>query len=323
MLRCAILDDYQRVVLAIAPWHTLADRVDFRVLHDHLETRAQLADAIGDCEIVVATRERTRFDDATLELLPRLRLLVTTGARNAAIDLAAASRRNVTVCGTRGWPGHTVELTFALMLGLMRRLREETAAFARGAWKTGVGRSLNGATLGVVGVGQIGAKVARIARGFDMRVIGWSRSLTRERCAELDIEHAAALDDLLRTADVVSLHVALNDGTRGLLGARELALMKRDAILVNTARGPVVDEPALIEALSERRIGGAALDVFDQEPLPDGHPLWTEPRALITPHVANTRAQLDAALMRRVEQNVARFRAGEPLLGVIDSLAGY
>ena len=318
MLRGAILDDYQRVVLAIAPWHELAGRVDLRVLHDHLDTRSQLVDAVGDCEIVVATRERTRFDDATLEMLPRLRLLVTTGMRNAAIDLAAASRRNVTVCGTRGWPGHTVELTFALMLGLMRRLREETAAFAQGAWQTGVGRSLNGATLGVVGVGQIGAKVARIARGFEMRVIGWSRSLTRERCAEIDIEPAAALDDLLCAADVVSVHVALNEDTRGLLGARELALMKRDAILVNTARGPVVDEPALIEALRQRRIAGAALDVFDQEPLPASHPLRTLDNVLATPHIGYVTRENYGVAFADAVADIAAFLDGQPVRVLTD-----
>jgi phosphoglycerate dehydrogenase-like enzyme len=287
--------------------------VELRVLHEHIGDRAQLAAAIGDCEIVVATRERTRFDEATLRALPRLRLLVTTGMRNASIDLAAARRLDITVCGTRGWPGHTVDLTFALMLAAMRGLREESASLAAGGWQVGLGRSLNGATLGVVGVGTIGSKVARVARAFDMRVIGWSRSLIPAKCAALDIEYAADLAPLLREADVVSLHVELNDATRGLIGAPQLALMKRDALLVNTSRGPVVDEEALLRALRDGTIAAAALDVFDREPLPPSHPLRTQRNVLATPHIGYVTRENYRVAFRDAVQDIAAFLDGKPV----------
>jgi phosphoglycerate dehydrogenase-like enzyme len=313
MLRCAILDDYQRVALASAPWSSLQGQVELHVLHEHIAERANLVRAIRDCEIVVATRERTRFDRDTLRALPALRLLVTTGMQNASIDLVAASELGVTVCGTRGWPGHTVDLTFALMLGLMRRLREESRSFAEGGWQTGIGRSLNGATLGIVGVGMIGAKVARVARAFDMRVQGYGRSLTAARCAELDIEWAPQLHALLSAADVVTLHVTLNDSTRGLIGARELACMKPDAILVNTSRGPVVDEAALIDALRGGRLAGAALDVFDCEPLPPAHPLRAMHNVLGTPHIGYVTRENYAVAFGDAVEDVAAFVAGRPL----------
>jgi phosphoglycerate dehydrogenase-like enzyme len=313
MVRCAILDDYQHVVRAAADWESLAARVELRVLHEHLADRSQLAAAIEDCEIVVATRERTRFDEAALRALPRLRLLVTTGMRNASIDLAAARQLGITVCGTRGWPGHTVDLTFALVLALMRGLCAESTSLATGGWQVGLGRSLNGATLGVVGVGTIGSKVARVARAFDMRVIGWSRSLTPARCAALDIEYAAELAPLLRQSDVVSVHVELNDATRGLIGAPQLALMKGDAFLVNTSRGPVVDEDALLRALRDGTIAGAALDVFDREPLPPSHPLRTQRNVLATPHIGYvTRENYRVAFCDAVE-DIAAFLDGKPV----------
>jgi phosphoglycerate dehydrogenase-like enzyme len=312
MLRCAILDDYQRVALASAPWGKVAGRVELRVLHEPIVDPARLAAAIGDCEIVVATRERTRFDEAVLKALPALRLLVTTGMRNASIDLACANALGITVCGTRGWPGHTVELTFALMLALMRRLREESQSFAQGNWQVGLGRSLNGATLGVVGLGTIGTRVASIARAFDMRVVAWSRSLTPARCAELDIEYAADLDPLLRAADVVTLHVALNAATRGLIGERQLACMKRDAFLVNTSRGPVVDEAALVEALRTKSIAGAALDVFDREPLPREHPLRTLDNVLGTPHIGYVTRENYAVAFSDAVDGILAFLDGQP-----------
>jgi phosphoglycerate dehydrogenase-like enzyme len=312
MIRCAVIDDYQHVALASAAWGKLEGRVDLRVLHEHIPDRKRLAAVIGDCGIVVATRERTRFDEATLRTLPALRLLVTTGMRNASIDLASAAALGITVCGTRGWPGHTVDLTFALILALMRRLPLESQSLARGGWQQGIGRSLNGATLGVIGVGAIGSKVARIARAFDMRVIGWSRSLTPQRCADLDIEFAAELPPLLGDADVVSLHVELNDATRGLVGARELACMKRDAFLVNTSRGPVVEQAALIDALRTKAIAGAALDVFDQEPLPPRHPLRTLDNVLATPHIGYVTRENYAVAFSDAVEDITAFLDGQP-----------
>jgi phosphoglycerate dehydrogenase-like enzyme len=256
------------------------------VFHDHVDDRAVLAKALAPFDVVVAMRERTPFDRALFEALTKLRLLVTTGMRNASIDLAAASERGVTVCGTRGWPGTAAELTWALILALMRGIPRENAEFHAGApWQSGIGHSLRGATLGVVGVGNVGRLVAAVARTFEMNVIGWSRSLTTERARELGIAHAATLAHLLAASDVVSLHVTLNAETRGLIGAEALRAMKPTAFLVNTSRGPVVDEAALIEALGERTIAGAAIDVFDREPLPLDHPYRGLANVIATPHI--------------------------------------
>ncbi len=285
-LRCAILDDYQDVALSMADWSILTDRVDLTVFHDHIGDRALLAQALAPFAIVVAMRERTPFDRALLASLPSLRLLITTGMRNASIDLAAAAERGITVCGTRGWPGTAAELTWTLILGLMRDLPRENAEFhGGGRWQTGIGRSLRGATLGVVGVGNVGKLVAAVGRTFEMNVIGWSRSLDAQRAQALGIGHAKTLAELLTVSDVVSVHVTLNAETRGLIGAEALRAMKPSAFLINTSRGPVVDEAALIEALGDRTIAGAAVDVFDREPLPLDHPLRGLANVIATPHI--------------------------------------
>jgi len=285
-LRCAILDDYQDVALSMADWSILADRVDVTVFRDHIDDRALLAQTLAPFAIVVAMRERTPFDRALLASLPALRLLVTTGMRNASIDIAAAAESGITVCGTRGWPGTAAELTWALILALMRGVPRENAEFhSGGRWQTGIGRSLRGATLGVVGTGTVGKLVAAVGRAFEMNVIGWSRSFTAERAAQLGIGYAKTLAEVLTVADVVSLHVTLNAETRGLIGAEALRAMKPTAFLVNTSRGPVLDEAALIEALTERTIAGAAIDVFDAEPLPLGHPLRGAANLIATPHI--------------------------------------
>jgi phosphoglycerate dehydrogenase-like enzyme len=285
-LRCAILDDYQDVALSMADWSVVADRVDVTVFREHVDDRAVLAQTLAPFSIVVAMRERTPFDRALLGSLPALRLLVTTGMRNASIDIAAAAERGITVCGTRGWPGTAAEHTWALILSLMRGVPRENDEFHRGGrWQIGVGRSLRGATLGVVGVGTVGKLVATVARAFEMNVIGWSRSLDAQRAAELGIGQAKTLAELLTVSDVVSLHVTLNADTRGLIGAEAFRAMKPTAFLVNTSRGPIVDEAALIEALTEGTIAGAAVDVFDREPLALGHPLRGLPNLIATPHI--------------------------------------
>jgi phosphoglycerate dehydrogenase-like enzyme len=285
-LRCAILDDYQHVALESADWSLLSGRVGIVTLHDPIDDRAALANALSDFDAVVAMRERTAFDRALLGALPRLKLLVTTGMRNASIDLAAAAERGITVCGTRGWPGTAAEHTWALILALMRDVPRENAEFHRGArWQSGIGRSLRGATLGVVGVGNVGRQVARVGRAFEMDVIGWSPRFTDERASEIDVGRASTLAQLLSVSDVVTLHVTLNADTRGLIGAEALRAMKPTACLVNTSRGPVVDEAALVEALRENTIAGAAVDVFDREPLPLDHAFRGLANLIATPHV--------------------------------------
>ena len=285
VLRGALLDDYQRVALEAADWSRLAGEVAMTAFDRAFGDEAEVVRELAPFDIVVAMRERTRFPAAVIDALPALRLLVTTGMANAAIDLAAAARRGVTVCGTGSHPGTAAEHTWALILALVRRLGDELPAMRAGAWQTTVGRSLAGATLGIVGLGKVGARVAAVGCAFGMRVVGHSRGLTAERAAELGIERATTLGELLGRADVVTLHVTLTPQTRGLVGARELALMKRDALLVNTSRGPVVDEGALVAALAAGTLGGAALDVFDREPLPADHPLRRTPGILATPHL--------------------------------------
>jgi phosphoglycerate dehydrogenase-like enzyme len=231
-------------------------------------------------------RERTPFDAWLFDRLPKLRLLVTTGMRNASIDLEAAARRGVAVCGTSGSVGTTTELAWGLILALARRIPQENALFhSGGRWQTTLGVGMNGKTLGVIGLGNLGARTAKVGLAFGMKVLAWSPRLTPERCAEIGVAHAGSLDGLLRESDVVSIHVVLNEGSRGLLGARELGLMKRDAFLVNTSRGPLVDEAALIAVLAEKRIAGAGLDVFDREPLPNDHPLRRLDNVVATPHL--------------------------------------
>lgn len=286
LLRCAILDDYQRVALAMADWKALAGRVEVRAIDRHITDEEELASEVGDCEILVAMRERTRFSTTLLARLSKLRLLVTTGMRNQAIDLDAAAARGVIVCGTRSSTDPPVELTWALILALSRHLVEEHAAFRSGGpWQSTVGRDLYGRRLGVIGLGRIGTKVARIGTAFGMDVVAWSQHLTAERAGAAGVRLASSKDDLLESSDVVTIHLVLGERTRGLIGRAELQRMKPTALLVNTSRGALVDEEALIEALDNGWIAGAGVDVFDEEPLPASHRLRSVRNLLATPHL--------------------------------------
>ena len=312
-MRCAILDDYQDVARSLADWSSIPE-LELTVFNDHVADRDAVAQALAPFELVVAMRERTPFDRPLLERLPALRLLVTTGKRNASIDLAACSERGVTVCGTAGWPGPAAELTWALIHALMRHIPDEVQDMRASArWQTRLGRSLHRATLGIVGMGTIGTHMAKVARAFDMNVLGYSRSFTAARASELGIACAGSLDALLATSDIITVHLALTTQTRGLIGVSQLARMKPDAYLVNTARGPIVDEVALIEALRARRIAGAALDVYDREPLPADHPLRTLPNALCTPHVGYVTRENYRVFFRDVVEDIKAWRAGAPL----------
>lgn len=285
-LRCAVLDDYQHVALTAADWSTIADRVLVRTLDAHLTDEQELAARIGDCEIVVIMRERTPFRASLFRRLPALKLLVTTGMKNAAVDLDAARAHGVVVCGTASRPEPPAELTWALILGCTRHLAEESAAFrANGPWQSTVGGDLDGRTLGVLGLGRIGTRVARVARAFGMRVLAWSQNLTAERASAEDVELAPNKGDLLERSDVVSVHLVLSARTRGLLGAADLRRMKSTAFLINTSRAPIVDRDALVQALREGWIAGAGLDVFEEEPPPPDDPLRSLPNVLATPHL--------------------------------------
>ncbi|MFG2132963.1 D-2-hydroxyacid dehydrogenase family protein [Streptomyces sp. NPDC048751] len=313
-LRCAVLDDYQGVALSHADWTPLADRVDVRVLREHVTDREQLVDALVDCEIVVIMRERTPFDAELLGRLPRLRLLVTTGMRNASVDLAAATAAGVTVCGTASSITAPVELTWALILGLARQLTVESGALREGGpWQSTVGRDLHGRTLGLLGLGKIGSRVARVGAAFGMEVLAWSQHLTAERAAAEGARLAHSKEDLLRRSDVVSVHLVLSERTRGLLGETELRAMKSDAHLVNTSRAGIVDREALLRALREGWIAGAGLDVFESEPLPAEDPLRSLPNVLATPHLGYVTEGNYRTYYGEVVEDIVAFLAGEPV----------
>ena len=314
MLNCVVLDDYQDVALTAADWSSLEGRIEVRVLREHLTDRAELVAALKDAEIVVAMRERTPFDAELLSRLPRLRLLITTGMRNASIDLDAAAAAGVSVCGTAG-SGHSVpELTFALLLNLAWHLEAESRAMREaGPWQSTVGRDLHGATLGVIGLGKIGSDVARIGRAFGMNVIAWSQNLTEERAEAAGVELAADKRDLLARSDFATIHLVLSDRTRGLIGEADLRAMRPEAFLLNTSRAPIVDRDALLRALREGWIAGAGLDVFETEPLPADDPLRTLPNVLGTPHLGYVSENNYRVFFTQIVEDIAAFLDGSPV----------
>jgi phosphoglycerate dehydrogenase-like enzyme len=313
MRKVAVLDDYHGVALGMADWSVLAPQCQVEVFRDHLTDLDALVERLRDFEIVTCMRERTPFGRDLLERLPNLRLLVTTGMRNAAIDVQAARDRGVLVCGTSGGPeSPPAELTWGLILALVRHIPREDSATRRGGWGTTLGMSLAGRVLGVLGLGRLGAKVAQVGVAFDMSVIAWSENLTAERAARC----GAALvtkDELFARSDILTVHVQLSARTRGLVGARELASMKPTAYLINTARGPIVDEKALVQALERRAIAGAGLDVFDEEPLPADHPFKKLDNTLLMPHAGYVTEAQYRVRYRDTVEDVAAYLRGTPL----------
>jgi phosphoglycerate dehydrogenase-like enzyme len=311
-MQIAVLDDYQRIALASADWSTLAGRAEVSVFADHLSDPEAVVARLHPFDVVVAMRERTPFPRAVLARLPNLKLLVTTGRRNDSIDLEAAREAGIPVCGTGISAIAAPELTWGLLLALARHIPAEDAGVRRGGWQTTTGVELAGRTLGVLGLGRIGTRIARYARAFDMTVLAWSQNLTEPVARE----HGARLvskAELFELSDIVTIHVKLSDRTRGLVGAAELDLLGPRGLLVNTSRGPVVDEAALVAALQESRIGGAALDVFDVEPLPAGHPLRTAPNTVLTPHVGYGTAENYAVFYADAIADIEAWLAGEPV----------
>lgn len=312
MVRIAVLDDYQNVALKSADWSVLPANAEVRVFNDHVADQAKLIERLREFEVICAMRERTPLTRDIIAALPKLKLIVTTGLRNASIDVKAASAQGVMVCGTNGVGHPTAELTWALILGLMRNIGSESAAMRQGKWQTTVGRSLKGSTLGVIGLGKLGGQVARIAGAFGMEVIAWSENLTARRAAEVGAR-LVDKETLLREADVVTIHLVLSARSRGLIGKAELALMKRDAYIVNTSRGPIIDEAALIEALKAGRIGGAGLDVYAVEPLPADHVLRSLPNVLLTPHLGYVTDDTYAVFYRETAESVKAWLDGKPV----------
>jgi phosphoglycerate dehydrogenase-like enzyme len=309
MTRVAVLDDYGSVARGLGPWERLDGRADVDFIAEHLDDPAA---RLAPYEVVVAMRERTPFPRALLDRLPSLRLLVTTGMMNASIDFEAARDRGVLICGTGSRGGPTAELTWALVLGLVKHLREEDAAVRGGGWQQSPGGDLEGKRLGVIGLGRLGRRVAAVGLAFGMDVVAWSANLQASDAAEIGVQRIE-LDDLLATSDVVTIHQKLSDRTRGLLGARELGLMRPDALLINTSRGPIVDEAALLDALTTGSIGGAGLDVFDVEPLPPGHPLRTAPRTLLTPHLGYATEETFRGMFAQVVEDIEAWLDGAPV----------
>jgi phosphoglycerate dehydrogenase-like enzyme len=297
----------------MASWSTLSSDCQVQVFRDHLTDLAALAERLSHFEIVTCMRERTPFRRDLLERLPNLRLLVTTGMRNAAIDLAAATDLGILVCGTAGGPDSPpAELTWGLILALLRHIPREDAATRAGHWGVSVGMCLEGKVLGVLGLGRLGSKVARVGVAFDMSVIAWSQNLTAERAAQYGAT-LVSKDELFARSDILSIHVQLSARTRGLVGARELHRMQPTAYLINTARGPIVDEAALVQALQTRTIAGAGLDVFDQEPLPPGHPLTLLDNTLLVPHIGYVTREQYQVRYRDTVEDIAAYLRGEPL----------
>lgn len=304
-MRIAILDDYQRVSLGLGDWSGLDVTVFSKPLADP-------AEALADFEIVCIMRERTPFPRALFAALPALKLLVTTGARNAAIDLAAAAEHGVTVCGTE-IPGHaTAELTWGLILALTRNLTIEDRNVREGRWQTTLGTDVRGKTLGIVGLGRLGSQVAAIGRAFGMDVVAWSRNLTDDHAAANGAVRVSE-EELFRRADVVSIHMKYSDAIRHLVGAPELALMKPTAYLINTSRAPIVDLAALGDALKAGRIGGAGLDVYETEPLPADDPIRGWPRTVLTPHIGYVTTETYRVFYEQSADAVRAFLAGAPI----------
>jgi phosphoglycerate dehydrogenase-like enzyme len=311
-MRLSILDDYQGVALNMADWSPLEGRVDIVVERKAFANEDEAVRALADSELVAAMRERTPFPRSLVDQLPKLKLLITTGMRNASFDLAALRDRGVVVCGTEGGGLDTAELAWGLILGAARRIAEDHRSMREGLWQTRIGNRMAGKTLGVLGLGRLGSAVARVGVAFDMKVIGWSPNLTADRAAAVGVERVDK-QALFRRSDVLSVHVVLSPRSRGVVGRGDIALMKKDAILVNTSRGPIVDTDAVIEALEAGRLGYAAFDVYDREPLAADHPLRRAPNVLLTPHIGYVTEENYRSSYPQIVENVVAFLDGKPL----------
>ena len=311
--RCAILDDYQNVVLKITDWSKVSGDLDIKVFNQHLGSQDNVIKALQGFDIVCAMRERTAFPRAVIEKLPDLKLLITTGLRNASIDVAAAKERGVVVCGTPSTGKPTSGIANGQMLELTRRIGYENARMKAGVpWQTTIGMDLEGLTLGVLGLGKLGTRTARIGQALGMKVIAWSQNLTPEKCKEIGVGYVGK-EDLFRQSDIITIHVVLSQRTRGLIGAKELGLMKPTAYIVNTSRGPIIEEAALLSALRENKIAGAGLDVFDVEPLPVDHPLRSMDNVVLTPHLGYVSIQNYRAYFAGVVEDIRAFLDGKPV----------
>jgi phosphoglycerate dehydrogenase-like enzyme len=314
-MRLSILDDYQGVALTMADWSPLDGRVEIAVERHAFADEDAVVRALTDSELVAAMRERTPFPKSVVDRLPKLKLLITTGMRNASFDMAALKDRGVTVCGTGGPGGgvneDTAELAWGLILGAARRIAEDHQFMRQGGWQTRIGHRVAGKTLGLLGLGRLGSAVARVGLAFGMKAIAWSQNLTAERASDEGVERVEK-DELFRRSDILSVHLVLSPRSRGLVGAREIGLLKPSAILVNTSRGPICDTEAIIAALKAGRLAYAGFDVYDKEPLPIDHPLRTAPNVILTPHIGYVTEENYRSFYRQIVENVVAFLDGNP-----------
>lgn len=317
-LKCAIIDDYQQVALTMADWSTIAERVEVFAMSQHFTDEAELAVHLQDCDMLVIMRERTPITATLLARLPKLKLLITSGMRNASIDLAAAEQRGIVVCGTASGSAAPMELTWALLLGLAKHTVAENAGLRNnGPWQQAIGVTLQGKTLGLLGLGKIGSQMAKVAQAFGMRVLAWSQNLTAEKAGQQGVALAESKLALFEQSDFVSVHLVLSERSRGLVGRDELAAMKPSAYLINTSRAAIVDQAALIEALQQQRIAGAGLDVFEVEPLPMDDIFRRLPNVLATPHLGYVADDNYRIYFREAIEDIEAFLAGQPLRRLI------
>lgn len=312
LLKIAVLDDWQNVASGVVDWSALDSVGEISFLHDYPADTATMVQRLQGFDVLCVMRERTLFDDMLLSQLPNLRLLVTGGMRNAAIDTAAAERQGIVVCGTESYKNAAPELTWALIMGITRNLVAEANSLRAGNWQVGLGSDLHGKTLGILGLGSIGKWIARYGQAFGMNVIAWSQNLTAEAAAESGVTYVSK-QQLFEQADVLSVHLVLSDRSRGLVDAEALGWMKPSAYLINSSRGPIIDQAALIKVLQQRHIAGAALDVFDIEPLPADHPFRTLDNVLATPHIGYVTENNYRTFYGQMIEAIQAWHAGSPI----------
>jgi phosphoglycerate dehydrogenase-like enzyme len=312
LLRIAVLDDWQSIASGVLDWSVLDSVGEVSFLHEYPADTATMVERLASFDVICIMRERTLFNEALLSQLPNLKLLVTGGMRNAAIDVAAARRHGIEVCGTESYKHAAPELTWALIMGITRNLVSEANSLRAGNWQIGIGSDLHGKTLGILGLGSIGKWIARYGQAFGMKVIAWSQNLTAEAAAEVGVTRVSK-QELFEQADILSVHLVLSDRSRGLVDAEALGWMKPTAYLINSSRGPIVDEAALIDSLRHKRIAGAALDVFDIEPLPVDHPYRSLDNVLATPHVGYVTQNNYHMFYSQIIEDIQAWHAGKPI----------
>lgn len=316
MVKIAILDDYADVSQKMADWSQLPGEFQPVVFIDNLVEHDPLVERLMNFEIICAMRERTPFPAELVERLPNLKLFITSGMRNKAVAFDALRAQGVVCCGTESPGTTTFEHTWALILAAARGISHDDRMMKEGKWQTQIGVDLKGKTLGVLGLGKLGGFVSQVAPLFGMKVIAWSENLTQERCDEMNVEKVSK-EELLKRSDILTIHTILSDRTRGLIGAEDLALMKSSAILINTSRGPIVDEEALLKVLQDRKIRGAAIDVFSQEPLPSNHPIRSLDNVLLTPHMGYVTEETYKLFYRQMVENILAWHKGEPVREIL------